>query len=173
MLFVHQHARCATMRYMEKKQNLKYGRVIPNAGFAQNQPVVVTKILPDNYIEIQYGNPAINLICSADFFIEDTANGRSHQDDPHTSRAAMPGKAKLTGLRQKVLETHFANRDGLTDFELAAIVVKRETSAGTRRKELQEHGLIEDSGTTRLSPSGNDAIVWRLTDAGAHALYAS
>jgi len=160
------------MRYAYRmaKKMLEYGKVLPDAGFAANQPVVVTARLPGNTLQIQYGNPTIGLIIPADLFIPDASPGRSHHQDPYTSRAAMPGEAKLTGLRSQVLKVHGNNPDGLTDFELARIVEKRETSAGTRRKELQEHSLIEDSGMTRLSPYGNAAIVWRITDAGKDAL---
>jgi hypothetical protein len=65
-----------------------------------------------------------------------------------------------------VLEVHRSHVDGLTDFELAALMSRQQTSVGKRRGELRDLGLIEDSNTARPAPSGALAIVWRLTEAG-------
>ena len=85
--------------------------------------------------------------------------------DPDTSRAAaaMPGR---NTDRDRVLEVHRAAPDGLTDFELAAVMGRQQTSVGKRRGELVSAGLIRDSGRRRPAPSGAKAIVWVL-DEGA------
>jgi hypothetical protein len=43
------------------------------------------------------------------------------------------------------------------------------TAVRTRRQELQEAGYVEDSGRGGPTASGNDAIVWALTEAAARA----
>jgi len=87
--------------------------------------------------------------------------------DPDTSRAA----AEMTpGLRVsdrwRALAVHRAHPDGLTDFELAELMGRQQTSAGKRRGELVALGYIADSGRRRPAPSGARAIVWQLTNGG-------
>jgi hypothetical protein len=55
--------------------------------------------------------------------------------------------------------------EGLTDFELGAAIGRQQTSAGKRRGELRDAGLVVDSGERRPAPSGSRAIVWRLVEA--------
>ena len=59
-----------------------------------------------------------------------------------------------------------AGPDGLTDFELAAMSGKAQTSIGVRRKELCRMGLVEGTTRTRPAPSGSPAAVWVATRAG-------
>jgi hypothetical protein len=56
--------------------------------------------------------------------------------------------------------------DGLTDFELADIMGRQQTSAGKRRGELRDIGLVSDTGYRRPAPSGSMAIVWAITRQG-------
>ena len=97
--------------------------------------------------------------------------------DPDTSHAAAAAHAMVRRAdRRIVLLTHAARLDGLTDFELAAIMDRQQTSVGKRRGELRDLGLIADSSTRRPAPSGSAAIVWRITAAGlalAHELEAA
>jgi hypothetical protein len=44
---------------------------------------------------------------------------------------------------------HDANPDGLTDFELGAMVGRQQTSAGKRRGELRDLGYIEETALRR------------------------
>lgn len=53
-----------------------------------------------------------------------------------------------------------------TDFELAAITGRKQTSIGKRRGELVAQGLCVDSGQRRPSDTGSPAVVWALTDLG-------
>jgi hypothetical protein len=80
--------------------------------------------------------------------------------DPDTSIAA--GAPDRTTDREKALRWHQLHPWGLTDFELADLMERAQTSAGKRRCELRDLGLVEDSGLRRRTPSGATAIVWRL-----------
>lgn len=84
-------------------------------------------------------------------------------DDPDTSQEAgkMVPEVRVTD-RQRALLAHQAHPDGLTDFELAELMGRQQTSAGKRRGELAAQGLIRDSGRRRPAPSGAKAIVWVL-----------
>jgi hypothetical protein len=85
--------------------------------------------------------------------------------DPDTSRAAATTHADTRrrdrDLCYAVLQR--AGFNGLTDFELAAKVGRQQTSAGKRRGELRDQGLVRDSGRRRKAPSGSLAIVWVVT----------
>lgn len=86
--------------------------------------------------------------------------------DPTTSHDAFkrPGRAVD---RLKVLMVHAKHaRDGLTDFELAELVRRQQTSAGKRRGELRDKGLIQETAHRRPAPSGTLAIVWKITPDG-------
>jgi hypothetical protein len=88
--------------------------------------------------------------------------------DPDTSHEAAARSPSLRARdRRRCLLTHAANPDGLTDFELAALVGRQQTSAGKRRGELRDLGYIEDALERRPAPSGSMAIVWRITPAGS------
>lgn len=97
--------------------------------------------------------------------------------DPETSRDAA-ALASLTAptVRQRALAAlRAAGADGLTDFELAAIVGRQQTSAGVRRKELERAGLVvaligaDGRPVRRSTPSGATAIVWIASDFAAPA----
>lgn len=94
----------------------------------------------------------------------DNVGPNVRRTDPDTSHAAAaPLRLKD---RVRVLNVHSNNPEGLTDFELADIVGRQQTSAGKRRGELRDLLMIEDSLTRRPAPSGSMAIVWRITDLG-------
>lgn len=93
--------------------------------------------------------------------------GAARADDPDTSwLAAMSRLDGKTTDRRLVLLVHDANPDGITDFELALITKRQQTSVGKRRGELRDVGLIEATEERRDSPSGSSAIVWRITALG-------
>lgn len=94
--------------------------------------------------------------------------------DPPTSRAAAKARPNSRrGDRLKVLRLLARHPLGLTDFEIAEKVNRQQTSAGKRRGELRDLGLVFDSGETRPAPSGSMAIVWRITEAGIAEIYAA
>lgn len=90
--------------------------------------------------------------------------------DPDTSHAAAVSQtpAKLSAGRLLALRT-LAEHGPLTDFELAEITGRQQTSVGKRRCELVRAGLAADTGQRRLFPSGSPAIVWALTIEGRQA----
>src|SRR4051812_33799160 len=87
----------------------------------------------------------------------------SRASDPQTShQAAEAHQLTRTHDRMAVLLAHVAHPNGLTDFELAEIVGRQQTSAGKRRGELRDLGMIEQTDERRASPSGSTATVWRV-----------
>lgn len=88
--------------------------------------------------------------------------------DPQTSHDAAEEHPVLRRKdRVAVLLAHYHNAArGLSDFELADIVGRQQTSAGKRRGELRDLGLIEATEERRASPSGSTAVVWRITAEG-------
>lgn len=90
--------------------------------------------------------------------------------DPETSQAAAVRRpAGRTKDRTEVFLAHIQHPEGLTDFELADLLKRQQTSVGKRRGELRDLGMIEDSKLRRPAPSGSPAIVWRITEAGKKA----
>ncbi len=88
--------------------------------------------------------------------------------DPDTSKEA--GRRVLSRDRFLALQIHAENPGGLTDFELGDLMKRQQTSAGKRRGELRDNGLIEDTGERRTAPSGARAIVWAVTQRGLDCL---
>lgn len=87
--------------------------------------------------------------------------------DPATSKQAArrnPDQRSVDRLR--VLKLHAEHPEGLTDFQLAAILRGQQTSLGKRRGELRDEGLIAETTERRPSPSGSPSIVWKITEAG-------
>lgn len=88
---------------------------------------------------------------------------RARRTDPETSvEAALANRNTDRARAYHALREHPA---GLTDFELAEVMGRQQTSAGKRRGELRDLGLVCDSGLRRDAPSGSAAIVWRITTA--------
>lgn len=86
----------------------------------------------------------------------------ARRTDPDTSwGAASDVSSKVDTHRALVLKTLRSYPHGLTDFELGDLLGLQQTSAGKRRGELRDSGLVEDSGKRRPAPSGSLAIVWR------------
>lgn len=59
-----------------------------------------------------------------------------------------------------------ADAHGATDEELYQATGWDENTVRPRRNELMNDGWVEDSGRTRRTPSGKDAVVWVLTEQG-------
>lgn len=104
--------------------------------------------------------------------LDDLPTGPSARPtDPPTSAAAA-GDARNAVMGVGVLRLWAlqwldrADAHGLTDFELADLMGRQQTSAGKRRGELRDNGLVVDSGMKRPAPSGSLAIVWAITDLG-------
>ncbi len=91
-------------------------------------------------------------------------------NDPDTSWEAALGRlGGKAADRRAALEWLFVRPDGLTDFELGEVMGRQQTSAGKRRGELRDLGLVVDTGQRRPAPSGSSAIVWAITAQGMAA----
>lgn len=89
--------------------------------------------------------------------------------DVATSVAA--GKRAQTGsgsrlARQIFAELQMRGSEGATDSELSLVFEDSPmSSVAKRRCDLTREGLVVDSGRTRKSRYGRDAIVWRVAEA--------
>lgn len=97
------------------------------------------------------------------------ARSTSHPTD---RKAAWEITPKTGTVRRSVLDLLVASADGLTHPELEALMEGKSSpsSVRTRCSELVEGGWVEDSGSTRPTISGQDAIVWVVTSLGRHRL---
>jgi len=99
--------------------------------------------------------------------------GGARGTDPDTSwYAAYRDLSRRSGDRIVALDVHYRYPNGLTDYELAAYMARQQNSAGKRRGELRDRGLIVDSGIERDAPSGSPCIVWVITVKGAQVYLA-
>ena len=91
--------------------------------------------------------------------------------DPQTSHDAADAHANQRDTdRDKVRVLLSKHPNGLTDFELADLMKRQQTSVGKRRGELRDAGLVRDSGRRRPSPSGSAAIVWESVPVGQRSI---
>lgn len=97
--------------------------------------------------------------------------GRHH---PQTAVDAAAAVAPRTGTqRWRTLAAVAAFTDGLTAFEAAdQLRHNRPHVIGTRLIELRQAGLVERSGATRPTDTGNQAEVYVITDLGRRVLAA-
>lgn len=93
---------------------------------------------------------------------------KARQTDPQTSHEAAE-TVNLTSGQEMVLEA--LQRGGPMHDELIKIEVScvpgnfiSLSGCRTRRKELVDLGLVEDSGTTVLTENGRKTIVWRVVE---------
>lgn len=91
--------------------------------------------------------------------------GRFRHGDTDTAIAAAHLAAAQTGNQRVriIYALQRAGRKGLTNTEIGEIEGISDTAHRTRRKELEELGWVVDSGRRRMTPSGAEAIVWRLS----------
>jgi hypothetical protein len=104
-------------------------------------------------------------------YLEEVMRRGVRATDPDTSyQAAVRNLSGRHTDRRKALAALVAAGDaGLTDFELASRMGRQQTSAGKRRGELRDLGLVEDTKRRRAAPSGSAAIVWAVTPLGRRA----
>lgn len=95
---------------------------------------------------------------------------RHHPGRDTEIAAADLAHPKAGTLRDLVIRTLHEHPDGLTDAELAEETGKYLYSIAPRRAELLHLGWVDDSGRTRRSPRGVDAVVWVLSDSGRSAI---
>jgi len=90
----------------------------------------------------------------------------SRANDRDTARIAGE-RANLTDGQTKVLKALAgAGSRGLLDHDHHRLNGLIPTSAGKRRLELMQMGLVIDSGHRRATSTGTAAIVWVLSEAG-------
>lgn len=96
-------------------------------------------------------------------------DGRSHTDDPITSKTAARRQLLNSGTnRHKVLVFLAARGElGATGYEIGASLRMLRTAADTRRKELAEMGLVAvKPNALRPTDTGSPAQVHVITDEG-------
>lgn len=107
-------------------------------------------------------------------FVEDAHGMYRPTDTATAANAAVVAISTRADGKRKVLRALAAAGDhGMTDFEHLAINGLHQTTAGKRRKDLQDDGLVRracaDDGTFAVRPStttGTSAAVWCLTTRG-------
>lgn len=86
------------------------------------------------------------------------------KNNPETSKQAAKKVLAKVGTQKYVVLQAFKERfpQGFTDEELIDYCDLRLDNARKRRVDLYNDGIVENSGKTRLTSSGCQAIVWRL-----------
>jgi len=80
---------------------------------------------------------------------------------PTSKQAATDILPKQGTLRHRVYEFLEKSRVyGATDEEMQRCLEMPANTQRPRRRELQQQGLIRDSGRTRATESGRQAVVW-------------
>lgn len=89
----------------------------------------------------------------------------AHQKHSPTSRAAAESiKPRVGPMHAQLLEWLMCSGTyGLTDEGMQLLGMAQNTQR-PRRRELQQAGLIADSGRTRPTSSGRQAVVWILAE---------
>ena len=97
-----------------------------------------------------------------------TITGNAHPDTSHVAAAKIHLHSGTA--RRRVLETVAANRNGLTDEQIQALLVMPANTQRPRRIELVRAGYLRDSTRRNRTLSGTWSIVWEITDDGRRAL---
>lgn len=89
----------------------------------------------------------------------------AHQVHSPTSKAAAEAiKPHIGPMHRKILtcltDMFDLGHGGATDAEMQDILKMKESTQRPRRRELQQWGYILDSGRTRATQSGRQAVVW-------------
>lgn len=84
--------------------------------------------------------------------------------DPTTSHEAANVPADIRGAQRVCVYLYLLScgARGVTDYEISVACGILRTSAGKRRKELQDLGYVVDSGMRRQTDSNVTAIVWKV-----------
>jgi hypothetical protein len=91
----------------------------------------------------------------------------ARRSDPESSHDAARKASVSADNNRGLALLALVDHGPMTDFELADVTGKAQTSIGVRRSELVTLGLVERAPVhPRPSPSGSPSIVWRATEAG-------
>lgn len=83
-----------------------------------------------------------------------------------TSRAAAEQiKPRVGPLHRQILDMLARGGAGATDEQMQCILNMPANTQRPRRRELQQAGLVVDSGITWATTSGRKAVVWMLATA--------
>lgn len=82
-----------------------------------------------------------------------------HNGTPTSQAAAERIEPNASSLRALVLD-YIRTSGGATDEEIQVALGMAGNTERPRRRELEQAGLIQDSGTTRRTASGRMAVVW-------------
>lgn len=80
-----------------------------------------------------------------------------------TSKAAANNILPKTGSIRREIYELVSRGDGLTDYELEALMEGKHQTVSASRRSLVIDGYITDSGRTRKNDVGNDCIIWEIT----------
>lgn len=102
---------------------------------------------------------------------ETLQQAHARRTDPSTSHAAAAAVQDLSAQQSLVLkvlrEIGPSTDEALADYWQTNDVSSISPSGlRTRRRELVEHGLVEDTGQLALTVAGHSSIVWAVTDHG-------
>lgn len=96
--------------------------------------------------------------------------GKVGAGHPETAKAAaLMNLPQRANQRLRVLAAVHVSGT-IADHELSERFDFKLSSVQPRRLELQEHGLVEDSGERVRTPHGGEAIRWRVTEEGARVM---
>lgn len=90
-------------------------------------------------------------------------HAHSRRTDPETSHAAARSVSRVREARERILRA-LKTHGPMTDGEIFPHVHNFMSPSGarSRRNELVDEGLVEDSGKRGLTESGRATIVWRV-----------
>lgn len=99
----------------------------------------------------------------------DEPKAPAQRHSPTSIAAAESVQPHAAALRAKVLEAiQAAGEQGLTDLECQELLSMPGDTQRPRRRELEQAGLIKDSGRTRATRYGKEAVVWVAVEAKQH-----
>ena len=94
-----------------------------------------------------------------------------HKNAKDTERLAAEFiQPKVTGLRLKTLQSLAAAPSGLSSSQVVQKVNAYEYSVKPRLTELQNMGLVVDSGERETNLRNRQEVVWQITKAGTEFL---
>lgn len=104
-------------------------------------------------------------------FPDPARDGHGPVAGPETSTLAAHANGTRNGSqRHRIGDAYYAHPDGLTDEEAATLAgIRPQSSPWKRCSELREWGFLYDTGTRRLTSSGEQAMVCAFTQRGRDA----
>lgn len=95
--------------------------------------------------------------------IEENNMSDKYQKHSPTSREAAFFSEGFSGVAREQVFLQIVKRGGATDEEVQETIKMNPSTERPRRVELVEMGIIKDSGHTRPTSSGMDAVIWTAT----------